>query len=66
MDVNRIKRNIDQLRAAKQIIELCFEDLKNIQSFREGPSGNLLYREKLLAMLSSVIAETEYLNKEYL
>lgn len=64
MDNQRIKRNLNQLRAAEQIIGLCFEDLKNVQAFRESIAGNVLYREKMLAMLQTIIAQTETLLKE--
>lgn len=57
MDNKRIDQNIKNLEMAKRLMEIAFEDLKNIKGFRESQEGNLLYREKILAMLQAIIAK---------
>jgi hypothetical protein len=62
MDKARVKKNLDQLRAAKNAIELSLEDLQTEKAFRDNVA--VLYREKLLAMLQVIICEAESLKKE--
>lgn len=52
MDKQRIQRNIVRLQAALMDMKIAFEDLKNIESFREGSFGD---REQVMALLKTII-----------
>lgn len=54
LDKERVKRQINQLEFARKLIVTAFEDLKNIQEFREG-AGNLGNREAILTLLDDTI-----------
>ncbi len=45
--------NLRNLRLAKQLIEIAYNDLKNIKSFREGSDGHLFLMADSYNIISS-------------
>lgn len=59
MDKKRIETNVKNLKMAKQLLQVAFEDLKNIESFREHPNSGQLVRKLALDMVEQITASAE-------
>lgn len=59
MDKKRIETNIKNLKLAKNLLQTAFEDLKNVESFREHPNSGAVVRNILLGMVEQVTSVAE-------
>lgn len=62
MDKKRIEWNIENLKKARELLKLSFDDLKNIEDFRESPYGCYGKRMGILEALEEAIALATHLH----
>ncbi len=55
MKKRRVEVNAKNMRLALQLLEIAFEDLKNIPEFRDDPACNILIRNVVIEFISDII-----------